>query len=108
MMNKNSYKYVPEDNEMVKLIEMLNNASGNTGNWKIVNMPMFDNAEQVIFYDENNKYLADAVCHWGSYGHEQGLLEIMGVLSEEEEDDVEGYLTAETVFTRWMNWLERA
>lgn len=31
-MDKNSYKYVPEDNEMIKLIDKLNNASENTGN----------------------------------------------------------------------------
>lgn len=105
-MDKNSYRYVPEDNEMVKLIDKLNNASGNTGNWKIVYMPVFDNRPQILFYDRNNEYIADAICHWGSYGHEQGLLEVMGILSETEEDDVEGYLTADTVFTRWMNYLE--
>lgn len=105
-MDKNSYKYIPEDNEMIKLIDKLNNASENTGNWEIVRMPVFDNLPQVIFYDENNECLADAVCHWGSYGHERGLLEVMGILSEGEVDDVEGYLTADTVFNRWMNWLK--
>lgn len=105
-MNKDSYKYVPENNEMIKLIDKLNNAFENTGNWQIVNIPAFGNLPQIIFYDENNEYLADAVCHWGSYGHERGLLEVMGILSEEEADDVEGYLTADVVFDRWMNWLK--
>ena len=38
----------------------------------------------------------------GSYGGEDNLLEIMGLLTEEEEeyDSVLGYLTAENVFDR--------
>lgn len=38
----------------------------------------------------------------GSYGREQGLLEIMGLLKPDEKecDDVAGYLTAEDVFER--------
>lgn len=40
--------------------------------------------------------------HCGSYGHDKDLLEIMGLLTEEEaaEDDVAGWLTAENVFSR--------
>lgn len=50
--------------------------------------------------------VSDAVCHDGSYGREKGLLEIMGLV-EDEEDDVEGYLTAEEVFMRWNeHWLK--
>lgn len=40
----------------------------------------------------------DAVCHLGSYGYENGLLEIMGSISR--SDDVEGWLTAEDVIER--------
>jgi hypothetical protein len=38
----------------------------------------------------------------GTYGYEKGLLEIMGLLTPEEEemDSVVGYLTAENVFDR--------
>ena len=38
----------------------------------------------------------------------QGLLEIMGLVDEEEVgDSVEGWLTAEQVFERWQkHWLE--
>ena len=38
----------------------------------------------------------------GTYGREQDLLEIMGLLTDEEckEDSVMGYLTAEDVFNR--------
>ena len=37
----------------------------------------------------------DAVCHSGSYGHENGLIEVMGL--PQCHDDVIGYLTAEEV-----------
>ena len=52
--------------------------------------------------------VSDAVCHSGSYGREQGLLEIMGLVNTEEVgDSVEGWLTAEEVFARWnKHWLE--
>lgn len=42
----------------------------------------------------------DAVCHDYSYGHEEGLLEIMGILVADFEDDVEGYLTADEILYR--------
>ena len=47
--------------------------------------------------------LADVIQHDGSYGNAQDLLEIMGGLTEEEEehDSVLGYLTAEEVFKRF-------
>ena len=37
----------------------------------------------------------DAICHSGSYGHEDGLIEVMGL--PQCQDDVIGYLTAEDV-----------
>lgn len=37
----------------------------------------------------------DAICHSGSYGHERGLIEVMGL--PQCNDDVIGYLTAEEV-----------
>lgn len=49
---------------------------------------------------------SDRVCsvilHRGSYGRSEGLLEIMGLLTDEELecDDVVGYLTADDVFGR--------
>lgn len=54
--------------------------------------------------------VSDAVCHEGSYGRHDGLLEMMGLLTEEEseEDSVLGWLTAEQVFERWQkHWLEK-
>ena len=52
-----------------------------------------------VCYPSKEKCVCDAVCHSGSYGHEQGLLEIMG-LNTDPTDDVEGWLTAEEVFKR--------
>lgn len=44
----------------------------------------------------------DAICHLGSFGYAQGLLEIMGALVDETKDGdtVVGYLTAEDVIKR--------
>lgn len=37
----------------------------------------------------------DAICHSGSFGHERGLIEVMGL--PQCDDDVIGYLTAAEV-----------
>lgn len=64
------------------------------------------NRHQIIVYaNENcneNEVLWDAICHRGSYGYEEGLLEIMGDIVDEEVvgDFVEGWLTAEEVVDR--------
>lgn len=43
----------------------------------------------------------DAICQYGSYGYEEGLLEIMGsIVHEEDCDSVVGYLTADDVIKR--------
>lgn len=42
----------------------------------------------------------DAICHSGSYGHERGLLEIMGIIVRVDDDEVEGWLTAEEILQR--------
>lgn len=44
----------------------------------------------------------DAICHSFSYGHEKGLLEIMGTLVD-IEDTVEGHLTADEILRRIDN-----
>lgn len=58
--------------------------------------------EQYPAYQIRLGALADVVEHYGSYGEEKDLLEIMGGLTEEEMkyDSVLGYLTAEEVFKR--------
>lgn len=49
----------------------------------------------------------DVICHMGSYGHEQGLLEVMGAICGSDEDDVEGYLTVEEVFERIKKYYKK-
>ena len=43
----------------------------------------------------------DAICHMGSYGHNNGLLEIMGgAVNRNPHDSVEGFLTADEILER--------
>ena len=60
-----------------------------------------------IWYPSCENSVCDAICFSGSYGYEDGLLEIMGLVNEEEIDgSVEGYLTAEEVFERmWDDYI---
>lgn len=51
-----------------------------------------------VWYPNQDRPICDAICHWGSYGHETGLIEIMGLTRN--DDTVEGYLNAEEVFSR--------
>ena len=56
---------------------------------------------QLIVYDERGNRLWDAICHEGSYGAEEGLLEIYGeIVSPTAGDSVEGWLTAKDVIER--------
>lgn len=57
---------------------------------------------QIIVYDRRTgeEYLWDAICHFGSYGCDMGLLEIMGTIVENEYDEVEGNLTALDIINR--------
>jgi hypothetical protein len=57
---------------------------------------MNDIKEQILVYDQNKQISWDAIWGYGSYGFEDGLLEVMG----EDligHDDVEGYCTAEDI-----------
>lgn len=56
---------------------------------------------QIIVFDDRGIRQWDAICHRGSYGFEQGLIEVMGKpVVRSEEDRVEGYLTAEEIIQR--------
>lgn len=57
---------------------------------------------QIVVLNSNSEYEWDAICHRGSYGFEQGLLEIYGKLVDYEKDgdSVVGWLTAEDVIKR--------
>ena len=81
-------------NEMTKLIEIL----------KKNNIP-FEVAScwgaPQVWYPNRKHAVCDAVCHKFSFGGKDGLLEIMGLVDEEEVgDEVEGDLTAEEVANR--------
>lgn len=54
-----------------------------------------------LIYPGDGETICDAILHGSSYGHEFGLLEIMGLVDEDKiGDSVEGYLTADEVFAR--------
>ena len=81
--------------EIKRLVEML----------EVANIPfeltddVMGNSNNQIWYPNHEKNICDVICHEFSYGGKDGLLEIMG-LSENEYDDVEGWLTAEEVFKK--------
>lgn len=81
-------------NEMTKLIEIL----------KKNNIPFEVTScwgASQLWYPNSKHAVCDVVCHKFSFGGKDGLLEIMGLVDEEEVgDDVEGYLTAEEVANR--------
>lgn len=63
----------------------------------------FYNRHQIVVRDDDGNWLWDAICHLGSYGYADGLLEVMGepvVNPEYDGDDVAGYLTAQDVIDR--------
>ena len=64
---------------------------------------------QIIVY-KNGERSQDAICHYGSYGYEKGLLEIYGdiVWPEVDLDDVRGWLTADDVIARIERGIEGA
>lgn len=98
-------------NEIVKLHEMLLDAGiehewGNrnpegypkwlTDEWNI------DFGWQICVYYPDGKRMISVIEGYGTYGVEDDLLEIMGLLTPEELewDSVRGWLTAEDVFGR--------
>ena len=75
---------------------------------------LFDDFREVMeHYDvykvfNNEKRIISIVQGYRTYGEEDDLLEIMGLLTEEEEkiDSVTGYLTAEDVFNRIVKYFK--
>lgn len=63
---------------------------------------LFDGWQVCYPTREQPELVMDAIEHYGSYGKDEDKLEIMGLLTpdEEEHDSVLGYLTAEDVFER--------
>lgn len=64
-----------------------------------------------IEYPSHENRVCSVIEHFGSYGNEEDKLEIMGLLTEDEEeqDSVLGFLSADEVFERIYNhWRESA
>lgn len=85
-------------NEIFKLKELLEKG----------NIPFefknFHDGYQIIIKNKNNFRIADAIENKYSYGVEEDLLEIMGGVTEEEEEEfggVLGWLSSEKVFKRF-------
>lgn len=53
-----------------------------------------------LWYPSYENSICDVICHKYSYGGDKGLLEIQGLVDEEYEDGIQGWLTAENVFAR--------
>jgi len=81
--------------EIERLVKMLEN---NNIPFEVTDDAM-GNSNNQIWYPNYDEKICDVICHKYSYGGEDGYLEIMG-LSENEDDDVEGWLTAEEVYSR--------
>ena len=64
------------------------------------------NFHKISVPDDGDDYQWDAICHRGSYGYEQGLLEIYGSIVDEDKDgdSVVGWLTADDVIKRIEGW----
>ena len=86
--NFNNKIYFVEINKLINLLTSENIPFETRKSW--------DNTCQILYPSIKNR-ICDVVCHSGSYGSEKGLLEIMGLTSDE---DVEGHLTATEVFKR--------
>ena len=60
-----------------------------------------DGGYQIMANGDNGEYLWDAICGYGSFGFETGLIEIRGcIVPECVSDSVEGHLTANEVIER--------
>ena len=63
--------------------------------------------DQIVVYNSEGQRMWDAICFHGdfsltgSYGAEQGLIEVMGAQLLGRGDDVEGWLTARQVMKMW-------
>lgn len=96
-IKKDSFGIEIENAEMGKLEWLLQEAKIPYRIEYIWGMP------SVRYYGHGEELICDAVCHSGSYGHEIGLLEIMGLTRN--NDSVEGWLTSEEVFDRiYEDW----
>ena len=64
---------------------------------------------QICVPDANYPWSWDVICHWGTYGYEEGLLELGGDLVDykKDGDTVVGWLTADDVIRRIESYVEQ-
>ena len=62
-----------------------------------------------ICYPSQKDWQGDVVCHMGSYGGKQGLMEAMGfdITPEKDGDSVVGYLTLDNAYSYFARQWEK-
>lgn len=60
-----------------------------------------------VFYPNIDNPICDVICNAYSFGGDRGLLEMMGLVEDEDGDSVEGHLWAEEVFERIKEHYEK-
>lgn len=89
------------NNKALYLVEIINLMNGLIEKGISFKFKTIYDGYQVIVYDKNNERDWDAVCHYFSYGHKSGLLEIYGsIVNKNVGDSVEGFLTANDILRR--------
>lgn len=89
------FSEIPEETEIDKLVKILTiQGVCCPVDWKVEEL--YGRPQIIFLKPQTNERIGDAVCHFGSYGHEKGLIEVMGYPFDDEEDVV-GFLTAEEV-----------
>lgn len=89
--------------ELDILITMLETTFDIEDTWNVEN---YLDGPKVTFYNSHHEEIASAVCNSDSFGHEEGLIEVTGKpLCDDEYNGVEGWLTAEEVYSRWANYV---
>ena len=64
--------------------------------------PMFNRHQIYVYKDGEVDW--DVICHYGSYGYKEGLLEIYGnIVRGDLKDGVEGWLTADEIIERLVS-----
>lgn len=93
-MQRNTY---PEMNKLIRLLAL------NGIPFEVLSFPAFSAPREEdadfglqIFSPSLKNPMIDAVCHWGTYGYEKGLIEIKTSLHADYMDDgIRGWLSAE-------------
>lgn len=90
-MKLTKIKYEMSENNMAEMNKLVVLLAENNIPFEIKAFDFLDKPTWQICSPSIADTKVDAICHKGSYGHENGLIEIMSLF----EDDVVGWLTAE-------------